>query len=85
MPYEDWFILMVMGGFFSLFGLVVMFWGRTEEKSYYDSISKRTDVREYLEHWPEHTGPGGLKIGGWVSIAVGLVMLAMGGVFLLRG
>jgi len=76
---------MVMGGFFSLFGLAVMFWGRTEEKSYYDSLSKRTDVREYLEHWPEHPEPGGLKIGGWTAIAVGLLMLALGGAFLLWG
>lgn len=85
MPHEDWFILMVMGGFFTLFGLVVMFWGRAEEKSYYDSLARRTDVREYLEHRPERPEPGGLKIGGWTAIAVGLVMLAMGGAFLLWG
>jgi len=85
MPHEDWFILMVMGGFFALFGLVAIFWGRAEEKSYYNSLSKRTDVREYLEHLPERPQPGALKIGGWTAIAVGLFMVAMGGAFLLWG
>ena len=85
MPREDWFIIMVMGGFFILFGLVAYFWGRAEDKSYYNSLSTRTDVREYLEHRPQRPGLGALKLGGWIAIALGLSMLAMGGALLLWG
>ena len=82
MWHEDWFILMVMGGVFLFLGLVFNLWGRNEEKRYYNSVSTRLDVREYLEHWPWRPGPAALKMGGWVAIAVGVVMLALGGVFL---
>ena len=82
MPHQDWLILMVMGGLFILLGLGAIFWGRVEEKSYYDSLSTRTDVREYLEHQPQHPEPGALKIGGWIAITLGLFILALGVAFL---
>ena len=82
MPHQDWFILMVMGGLFILLGLGAIFWGRAEEKSYYDSLSTRSDVREYLEHQPQRPEPGALKIGGWIAITLGLCMLALGAAFL---
>ena len=82
MPHQDWFILMVMGGLFILLGLGAIFWGRVEEKSYFDSLSTRTDVREYMEHWPQRPEPGALKIGGWIAITLGLLMLALGAAFL---
>ncbi len=77
----DWFILMGVGGLFILLGLVAIIWGKGEEKSYYESLSARKDMREYLEHQPERPEPGALKIGGWIAITIGLLMLAMGGVF----
>ena len=64
---------------------MIIIWGKREEKSYYDSLSTRTDVREFLEHWPWRPQPVALKIGGWIAIAVGLLMLAMGGIILLWG
>jgi len=73
---------MVMGGLFILLGLGAIFWGRAEEKSYYDSLSTRSDVREYLEHQPQRPEPGALKIGGWIAITLGLCMLALGAAFL---
>ena len=79
------FILMVMGGVFILLALASFFWSRSEEKRYYDAISTRTDTREYLEHEPQRPEPGALKIGGWIAIAIGLLMLAMGGGFWLWG
>ena len=78
-------IVMSLGGLFVLLGLAVIIWGRREEKSYYDSISTRPDVREFLERWPRRPEPESLKIGGWIAIAVGLLMLAMGGGFWLWG
>ena len=85
MPGGDYLIPMGLGGLFILLGLVSVIWGKTEEKRYYDSLFTRTDVREFLEHEPEHPEPGALKIGGWIAIAVGLVMVAMGGAFWLWG
>ncbi len=83
MPLHDWFILMGMGGLFILLGLAAIIWGKREEKSYYDSLSTRTDAREFLEHQPLRPQPGALKIGGWIAVAVGLLMLAVGGITLL--
>ena len=81
----DYFILMGIGGLFIFLGLAAIVWGRMEEKSYYDSLSTRTDVREYLEHLPQRPGLGALKVGGWIAIGVGLLMIIMGGAFLLWG
>jgi len=79
MPYPDSFILMVMGAAFVGVGIAVFFWGRRQEKSYYNALSSRTDLREFLQRSPEHPQHSSLKIGGWVSIIVGLVMLSIGG------
>jgi len=79
MPYNDFWILMGIGGLFVLLGLAAIIWGKIEEKSYYDSLSSRTDLREYLEHWPQRLEPGALKVGGWIAITIGLLMLALGG------
>jgi len=79
MPYNDFWILMGIGGLFVLLGLAAIIWGKIEEKSYYDSLSSRTDLREYLEHWPQRPEPGALKVGGWIAVAIGLLMLALGG------
>ena len=77
----DYFILMGMGGLFVILGIASVFWGKREAKGYYDIISTRSDVREFLEHEPERPEPGALRIGGWIAIAVGLLMLVMGGAF----
>ena len=82
---HDYFIMMGVGGIFLILGLGAIFWGKSEEKDYYDSLSTRTDVREYLEHSPQRPALGALKVGGWIAIAVGLLLIVMGGVFLLWG
>jgi len=81
MPERDLLILIGMGGLFVILGIASIFWGKGEEKSYYDALSTRHDAREFLEHEPERPEPGALKIGGWIAIAIGLLMLVMGGVF----
>ena len=81
----DWLIIIGMGGLFILLGIIAFIQGRREEKSYYDAIATRTDVREFLNHQPERPEPGALKIGGRVAIAIGLLMVIMGGAFLLWG
>jgi len=81
MLHQDWLIVIIIGGSFILLGLISIFWGRAEEKSYYDSLYSRRDVREYLEHWPQRPEPKALKLGGWIFIILGVVMLALGGAF----
>ena len=85
MPDTDLWIIMGLGGLFVLLGVGAFFWGRKEEKDYYKAISARSDVREYMEHTPERPEPGALKIGGLITIVVGLVVLIMGGAFWLYG
>jgi len=85
MPQGDWFILMGLGGLFVIIGVALVVGGKREERGYYDSLSTRTDMREFVEHTPQHPEPGALKIGGWLTIAIGIVMLAIGGGFWLWG
>ena len=85
MPQTDYFISMGLGGLFIVLGLAAIIWGKREEKGYYDSISTRPDKREFLEHWPRRPEPGALKMGGWIAISIGLLLLIMGSVFLLSG
>ena len=85
MPERDYFILVGVGGLFVILGIASMLWGKREEKSYYDAMASRSDVREFLEHEPERPEPGALKIGGWLAIAIGLLMVVMGSAFWLWG
>lgn len=85
MPQRDYFILVWMGGVFVVLGVVALLWGRHEEKGYYDALSTRSDLREFVEHTPKRPEPRALKIGGWIAIAIGVIMLAIGGALLLWG
>lgn len=79
MPQGDWLIITAVGGVFLILGLATFLWGRREEKSYFDRIATRTDdMREFMEHWPQRPQPGALKVGGWIGIAIGAIMLAVG-------
>lgn len=81
MPLGECFTLMGIGGLFIILGLAAIIWGRKEEKGYYNAISSRLDVREYIEHSPRRPEPGALRIGGWIAIILGLIMLGMGSAF----
>ena len=79
MPQSDYFILMGLGGFFIVLGLAAIIWGKREEKGYFDSIATRTeDLREFMEHWPHRPQPGAIKVGGWIAIAIGVIVLVAG-------
>ena len=79
---QEWLRAMGLGGLFILLGVGAMFWGRSEEKAWYNSIATRLDVREYLEHLPFRPEPHALRIGGRIAIACGLLLLAIGVVLL---
>jgi len=79
MPLSDHFIMLGVGGIFVILGIILILLGRGEAKGYYDSLANRPDAREFLEHWPQRPRVGAVKIGGWISLAVGLVLAAVGG------
>ena len=39
----QYFILMMVSGVLVILGVVFLFWGRNEEKKYYDIMNKRID------------------------------------------
>lgn len=76
---------MGIGGLFILVGLGAIIWGRREEKAYYNALSTRSDLREFLDHWPQRPGHGALELGGRIAIIVGIAIIIMGGIFWLLG
>lgn len=81
----DYWLPIAIGGFFAIVGIILVILGRGEERRYYDSLAQRPDAREFLERWPERPRLGALKIGGWITIIVGGVLIIMGGAFWLWG
>ena len=78
MPRSDWWVYVLLGGVFILLGIAGMVWSRREEERYDRALARRPDVREYLDHWPPRVEPGARRIGGWVAIAVGVVLIGLG-------
>jgi len=85
MPHRDSLIVIGLGVLFILLGLALLIWGKKEEKNYYNALTGRHDVREFMEHWPIRIEPGALKLGGWITIAIGILMAILGGAFMLWG
>jgi hypothetical protein len=86
MANEDFFFLTVVGGVFLVLGLFAMFWGRREEKQYFEKIATRTgDLREFMNAWPPRPQPGALKLGGWIAIAIGVLTAITGLAFFIWG
>jgi len=85
MESADWNMVMGLGGFFVFVGVALLIGGKREERGYYDALANRNDVREFVSHDPERAEPGALKIGGWIALAVGIVVLIMSGAFRIWG
>lgn len=66
-----------MGVGFIVLGALASYWGWREERQYYNSLADRPDLREYVTHSPERPGLGALRVGGGISVAVGVVLLIM--------
>ena len=71
-------ILMAAGGGFILLGIISMLWGRYEEKRLFEALSEKRDLREFSLKHVETPQPGALRIGGWIAIAVGALLLLVG-------
>jgi len=74
----QWFILAIAGGVFVILGIIGVMWGVREEKRIFEELSKKPDLREFTMRHVESPQPGALKIGGWIAIAVGVLLLAAG-------
>ncbi len=74
-------VILLMGGFFLLLGIIFVLWNKRENKRYYDSILlTRRDIKESLTHEPERPWLHAWQIGGSISLIVGIVLLIIGGI-----
>ena len=76
--------VVIVGGIFIVLGILSIIWGFREESTYYEEVSHRMDLREFLERWPPRIQPWAVKVGGIIAIAVGLGLIAWGAYFWLR-
>ena len=74
----DTIIFMGAGSGFILLGIVAILWGRYEEKRLFDALSEKRDLREFSLKHVDSPQPGALRIGGWISIALGILLLLVG-------
>lgn len=74
----DSLIVLILGGFFIIAGGVMLAVGFREEKGYYDALSTKRDLREFVTHNPERPEPGSLRTGGWISLVVGVAVIVIG-------
>ncbi len=72
----DWYILAIVGGVFLVLGVFGIYWGVREEKKLFEALAAKPDLREFSLRHVESPQPGALKIGGWIAIALGVIMIA---------
>ena len=82
MPNIDNYIMMGIGGFFLLLGIIAFLRARGEARGLNYSRSPRPALREFITRGPMRVEPGALRVGGWIFITVGLVLIILGGAFL---
>ena len=78
MDQGDWYILAIVGGIFILLGIIGILWGIREEKRLFEALAAKPDLREFSLRHVETPQPGALKTGGWIAVAVGVVVLIVG-------
>jgi uncharacterized membrane protein len=71
-------ILIGAGGGFILLGIIGILWGRYEEKRLFDALAEKQDLREFSLKHVETPQPGALRIGGWIAIVLGVILLIIG-------
>jgi multisubunit Na+/H+ antiporter MnhB subunit len=78
MDQDNWNILAITGGIFLILGIIGILLGVREEKKLFEALAAKPDLREFSLRHVESPQPGALKIGGWIAIAVGVIVLAAG-------
>jgi hypothetical protein len=81
MSLANYQIILGMGGFFLLLGIVFILWNRREKRKYYNNILlTRRDIKESITHEPDRPWLHAWQIGGRMSLIVGIVLLIIGGI-----
>ena len=74
-------IILGMGGFFVLLGIIFILGNRRQKKKYYNGILlTQRDIKETITHEHERFWLQAWQIGGWISLIVGIVLLIIGGI-----
>jgi hypothetical protein len=74
-------VILGMGGFFVLLGIIFILWNKKEKKRYYNSILlTRRDIKETITHEHERFWLHAWQIGGRISLIIGIVLLIIGGI-----
>jgi hypothetical protein len=74
----DWWIFVLIGGIFFILGAGTVVWGYVEEKRIFDALAKKPDLREFSLKHLDSPQPGALKIGGWIAVGVGILVIVAG-------
>ena len=75
-------IVLGMGGFFVLLGIIFILANRREKRKYYNSILlTQRDIKETITHEHERFWLQAWQIGGWISLVIGIVLLIIGAIF----
>jgi hypothetical protein len=74
-----WVIPVAIGVTILLLGIGLIIWGVKEGSDYYDSLINGFDLREFFSRWPPRPEAGALITGGWIAIAVGIIIGVVGG------
>ena len=78
MDQGELYIFIIVGGVFILLGIIAILWGIREEKKLFEALASKPDLREFSLKHVESPQPGALKVGGWIAIAVGVIVLVAG-------
>jgi len=74
-------VILGMGGFFVLLGIIFILGNKREKKKYYNSILlTRRDIKETISHEHERFWLHAWQIGGRISLIVGIALLIIGGI-----
>jgi cytochrome b subunit of formate dehydrogenase len=85
MPQGDWYIPVIVGGIFIILGVIGIFWGRYEAKRLFEALAAKPDLREFTLGNKGSPQPGAIKLGGWIAIALGVLMVVTGIIFWYTG
>ncbi len=72
-------VVLGLGGFFILLGIIFILWNRREKNKYYNHILlTQRDIKETITREHERFWLLAWQIGGRVSLIVGIVLLIIG-------
>ena len=81
MSLANYQIFLVMGGLFTLLGIIFILWNRREKNKYYNHVLlTQRDIKEIITREHERFWLLAWQIGGRVSLIVGIVLLIIGGI-----